>query len=212
MEQIFITIREATELTGKADITIRRLIKHLIRQNNPETTQMIRQEQAGKSFIYKINKGFLLRELKISEPEKTPKKTGEKQESGKQESGDTTKKEQTEPPDIIREVIKTLKSQIYIKDKQIDSLGNKIDNLIERDHETNVILKSLHDRVFMLEAPKKPQNENEPEVIEMTQSQQKTENEPTGAEKGKLGATEEDIEKSKQKKSGGLVSWLFGRK
>ena len=45
MSDDFITIREATELTGKADITIRRLIKHLISQNNPEATQMIKQEQ-----------------------------------------------------------------------------------------------------------------------------------------------------------------------
>ena len=39
MDNDFITIREATELASKADITIRRLIKHLIKQNNPEAMQ-----------------------------------------------------------------------------------------------------------------------------------------------------------------------------
>jgi len=63
MSDNFITIRQATELTGKADITIRRLIKHLIKQDNPETMQMIRRKHAGKNSVYKINKDFLLLEL-----------------------------------------------------------------------------------------------------------------------------------------------------
>ncbi len=68
MNKDFITIRQATELTGKADITIRRLIRRLIKQNNPETMQMIRQKQAGKNFIYKINRDLLFKELKMNEP------------------------------------------------------------------------------------------------------------------------------------------------
>ena len=151
MSEDFITIREAIRLTGKADITIRRLIKHLIKQDDPEATHLIKQEQTGKNFIYKINKDFLLKKLKVSEPIQEIK---EKKEPDKSDKSDTIKREQTETPNIIREVIKTLKDQIYIKDKQIDSLGNKIDNLIERDRETNILLKGLQDRVFMLEAPR----------------------------------------------------------
>lgn len=176
MSDDFITIREAVKLTDKSDITIRRLIKHLLKQNNPEATQMIKQEQVGGGFIYKINKDFLLKELKISEPTKEPEE--------KKELSDKTKRKQiTEPLNIIREIIKTLKNQLYIKDKQIESLSNKIDQLIERDRETNIILKSLQDRVFMLEGAKMSQNKakNEPEMKKMYQNSQKTEKEPTEA-------------------------------
>ena len=205
MNKDFITIREATELTGKADITIRRLIKHLISQNNPEATQMIRQEQAGGGFIYKINRDHLLKELKISEPAKEP-------EEKKELADKTAEKQQTETPEIVREVIKTLKSQIYIKDKQIDSLGNKIDSLIERDRETNIILKGLHDRVFLLEGAKIRQNEteNEPEVVETYKEPQKTEKEPTKEPTSeKQTIKEETKEKPKRK---GFFSRLFSSK
>ena len=188
MSDDFITIREATRLTGKADITIRRLIKRLIRQNNPETTQMIKQEQVGEGFIYKISKDYLLKELEISEPVKEPELKEKKELADK-----TAEKQQTETPEIVREVIKTLKSQIYIKDKQIDSLGNKIDQLIERDRETNIILKGLQDRVFLLEGAKMSQNRtNEP---------QEAQKEPTRANISEKEATKTEF-KEKPKKNG----------
>lgn len=191
MSDDFITIREATKLTDKPDITIRRLIRHLLKQNNPEATQMIKQEQAGGGFIYKINKDYLLKELKISEPVKEPE---EKKEIPKNRENTGN----IETPEIVREVIKTLKSQIYIKDKQIDSLGNKIDNLIERDRETNIILKGLQDRVFMLETPKRY---DEP---------QKTEKEPTEAKTSEEQAPKTELEDKPKKK--GFFSRLFSSK
>ena len=56
---------------------------------------------------------------------------------------------------LLKETTGLLRNQLYIKDKQINSLGEKIDQLIERDRETNYILKSLQDKVFLLEQPKK---------------------------------------------------------
>jgi len=104
----------------------------------------------------------------------------------------------TETPEIVKEVIKTLKSQIYIKDKQIDSLGNKIDNLIERGRETNIILKGLQDRVFMLETPKRY---DEP---------QKTEKEPTSEPTSEKQAIKEGVKE--KPKSKGFFSRLFSSK
>ena len=210
MNDDFITIREATKLTDKPDITIRRLIRHLLKQNNPEATQMIKQEQAGGGFIYKISKDYLLKELKISEPVKEPELKEKKESPGK-----NGRKMGAETPEIVREVIKTLKSQIYIKDKQIDSLGNKIDSLIERDRETNIILKGLQDRVFLLEGIKTSQNrqnraENEPEGTERYNEPQKTEKKPTSEPtREKQAIKEETKEKPKRK---GFFSRLFSSK
>jgi len=193
MSDDFITIREATKLTDKPDITIRRLIRHLLKQNNPEATQMIKQEQAGGGFIYKISKDYLLKELKISEPVKEPELKEKKEIPESREKAGNI-----ETPEMVREVIKTLKSQIYIKDKQIDSLGNKIDNLIERDRETNIILKGLQDRVFMLETPKRY---DEP---------QKTEKEPTSEPTSEKQAIKEGIKEKPKRK--GFFSRLFSSK
>ena len=210
MSDDFITIREATKLTDKPDITIRRLIRHLLKQNNPEATQMIKQEQAGGGFIYKISKDYLLKELKISEPVKEPELKEKKEIPDKQGIN-----RETETPEIVREIIKTLKSQIYIKDKQIDSLGNKIDNLIERDRETNIILKGLQDRVFLLEGAKINQNRqnragNEPEVVETYKEPQKTEKEPTNAPTSEKQAIKEETKEKPKKK--GFFSRLFSSK
>ena len=215
MSNNFITIRQATELTGKADITIRRLIRRLIKQNNPETMQMIRQKRAGKNFIYKINKDLLFKELKMSGPTQEIKE--------KKEFFDTRKKEQTEIPETVEilkaknEIINILKGELYkkdgqmkTKDWQIGSLGKKIDNLIERDHETNVILKGLQDRVFMLESPKKPQ-EAEVEAVIKKESQ-KAEKKPTGTSTdAEQTIKEEAKEKPKKKKKEGFFSGLFGK-
>ena len=52
---------------------------------------------------------------------------------------------------LLKETTQVLKDQLTIKDKQIKSLSGKIDQLIERGRETNVLLKGLTDKVLMLE-------------------------------------------------------------
>lgn len=58
---------------------------------------------------------------------------------------------------LLKETTGFLRDQLKVKDEQIKDLGGKIDQLIERDRETNFILKSLQDKVFVLEQPKTPE-------------------------------------------------------
>jgi len=69
--------------------------------------------------------------------------------------GQDQRRQDSEVITLLKETTGLLRSQLYIKDKQISSLGGKIDELIERDRETNFILKALQDKVFLLEQPKK---------------------------------------------------------
>lgn len=63
---------------------------------------------------------------------------------------------------LLKETTGLLKEQLIKKDEQIKDLGGKIDQLIERDRETNFILKNLQDKVFMLEGSKvKPEGTEE---------------------------------------------------
>lgn len=57
--------------------------------------------------------------------------------------------------DLLKETTGMLRDQLQVKDEQIKSLNDKIDNLIERDRETNILLKGLQDKFLYLEKPKK---------------------------------------------------------
>ena len=55
---------------------------------------------------------------------------------------------------LLKETTGLLKDQLNKKDEQIKDLGGKIDQLIERDQETNILIGQLQSKVLMLELPK----------------------------------------------------------
>lgn len=57
---------------------------------------------------------------------------------------------------LLKETTGLLKDQLNKKDEQIKDLGGKIDQLIERDRETNILIGQLQSKVLMLEKPKEP--------------------------------------------------------
>jgi len=103
-----------------------------------------------------IKTGFIENKELLSETRQdTPEQTGhERQDKTGQESEVIT---------LLKETTGLLRDQLKTKDEQISSLGGKIDELIQRDRETNIILKGLQDKVFMLEQPKAEQTGHNPE-------------------------------------------------
>jgi len=63
---------------------------------------------------------------------------------------------------LLKETTGLLKEQLVKKDEQIKDLGGKIDELIERDRETNILIGQLQSKVLMLEKPRESIN-GEPE-------------------------------------------------
>jgi len=61
----------------------------------------------------------------------------------------------------VRELTEVLKDQLNRKDEQIKSLSDKIDTLIERDRETNILLGQLQSKVLMIENPQERTEEGE---------------------------------------------------
>lgn len=55
---------------------------------------------------------------------------------------------------LLKETTEMLRGQLKVKDDQIKNLDEKIGQLIERNRETNILLKGLQDKVGLLEAPK----------------------------------------------------------
>lgn len=166
IKQDYLTIKEAAKLTGKSEITIRRLIKSEPYQDTMQDTMqnsihqsklsslLIKKEKTQKGFIYKVQKQFILDKIKLKT--KSSDKANDKADDKVVDKVSSDKLSDK----ISHEIILTLKEQLHIKDKQIENLSRKIDELIERDRETNIILKGLQDKFFLLEAPKKetPQN------------------------------------------------------
>jgi len=55
---------------------------------------------------------------------------------------------------LLKETTGMLRDQLRVKDDQIKNLDDKIGQLIERNRETNILLKGLQDKIMLLEKPK----------------------------------------------------------
>lgn len=151
MENEFITIAEAARLTGQSDGELMRFLKDRMESGGFNIESITRKEQRGNRMMYLISKTFLLRELETQQ--------------GPHEAAPPV------PPDALLqakdEMIGTLQGIIETKDKQMDNLSKKIDELIERDRETNFLLRGLQEKLFALEGPKRdvPPEEKEDEGV-----------------------------------------------
>ena len=150
MEQEFITIAEAVRLTGQSDADLMRLLKDRMGSGNLDLESITRKEQRGNRMMYLISKAFLLREL---DREQNP------QVDTPQEVAKEPAQEQHVSPNALLvakdEMIVTLQKVVETKDRQMDDLSKKIDELIERDRETNFLLRGLQEKIFALEGPKR---------------------------------------------------------
>lgn len=58
---------------------------------------------------------------------------------------------------LLKETTELLKDQLSIKDAQIGTLNEQVHKLIERDRETNILLKGLQDKLMLLDYDPKAQ-------------------------------------------------------
>ena len=81
--------------------------------------------------------------------ETRPDKAEQTSQDTPQETG-----QNSEIINLLKETTGLLKEQLVKKDEQIKDLGGKIDQLIERDRETNILIGQLQSKVLMLGQPK----------------------------------------------------------
>lgn len=92
-----------------------------------------------------------IKEAKTKEiiEETRPDKAEQTSQDKPQETG-----QNSEIINLLKETTGLLKEQLVKKDEQIKDLGGKIDELIQRDRETNILIGQLQSKVLMLEQPK----------------------------------------------------------
>ena len=98
--------------------------------------------------------------IKAITDETRPDKAEQTSQDKTQETGHNS-----EIINLLKETTGLLKEQLVKKDEQIKDLGGKIDQLIERDRETNILIGQLQSKVLMLEQPKEAINAD---IVEQT--------------------------------------------
>jgi hypothetical protein len=73
---------------------------------------------------------------------------------------------------LLKDTTQVLRDQLKVKDEQIKGLGKKIDQLIERSRESNILMGGLQNRLLMLEQGNK--DEKRVDKKEATQDTNKT--------------------------------------
>jgi len=180
MSDFNITLFEACEILNKSKKTISRYIRQ--GRLNPqqvksqrgtleyrfsradieafradETRQAGQTEPEPKKTEFKSDKDKTRRDTpdKTEQTDETGQKTytadikGKKEETGQDKTG-----QGDGIINLLQDTVSLLKDQLTVKDKQIDNLSGKIDQLIERDRETNILIGQLQSKVLMLERPK----------------------------------------------------------
>lgn len=217
------TIKEASNLSGRAEITIRRLVKYLIRQKDILTTQgttqmttqkynlssqmisqMIRQDRQNESprspFTYKISEDLIRKVFDLTTQTTTQDKPDDYSNDYSNDKETTQRGSQvSSQSEAYAEIVVLLREQLVAKDEQLKAKDGQINSLIERNRETNILIGRLQQRVFQLEAPK------EIEVVGEVKDEVKnaTETKPEGRESD-LGGDREKATKKKEKKW-----WVF---
>lgn len=142
MNNSFLSIKDAAQQYGKAEITIRRLVRSLTKDGrnrdrkyvNPDVVEVKELRKKQKAFAYAISREFLERLYGLS--------------------GETPVIQNKEQQTETSIAIESLRDQLHVKDEQIRALNQTLESLSERQRETNILMKGLQEK-FLIEAPKR---------------------------------------------------------
>ncbi|MEK7591533.1 MAG: hypothetical protein AAB489_05010 [Patescibacteria group bacterium] len=140
--QEFLSIKEAAERYSKAEITIRRFVRNVVKSTASHERKLIRPlpDEAGKlkkqkrPFTYTINNALLNEKFSA---EAAPK------------SGKKTEIPPAEYMSLLERTNAGLLEQMNVKDDQIKALNSTLESLSERQRETNVLMKILEERLLL---------------------------------------------------------------
>ena len=126
-EKKFLSIKEASLLTGKSESTLKRFVQKNFSSSNskgtPKNNQNIKREKAPKGYFWYIEENFLLENFSAEHSE-------------------------TQSPAENSDIVKILKEQLEKKDEQISQL-------LDRQRESNILTKNLQDKFLTLEPGEK---------------------------------------------------------
>lgn len=170
MSDFNITLFEACELLNRSKKSISRYIRRgLLHPEKVKSQQGTLEYRFSKEDLeaFKAQEVLKAEQAGQTRQDRTERtdQTGHKEGSFIENKGEKHQSRQDTPEQtgqgnevikLLKETTGLLRNQLYIKDKQINSLGGKIDELIQRDRETNILMMQLQSKVLMLEKSKEP--------------------------------------------------------
>lgn len=121
-------------------------------QDRTEATDQTGQTgQSRQDIIPPLGAESLAKHNKILEISPKTEQTGQdrRDETGQDRADETPRTDEIVA--LLKETTELLKDQLTIKDTQIGTLNEQVHKLIERDRETNILLKGLQDRLMLLD-------------------------------------------------------------
>lgn len=169
----YLNISQAVSLTGKSPQTIRRLIKNLMvsQDNLSGDYPNIKKTQTPSGFIYLIEKSFLSEKIKnraytlnsqtdnqklySANQSDNQKDNQESNQIDSQESSNNEKSNDLNSQKTTQNYSLDTQEMFDFLKKQLEQKDNQINQLLERDRESNLIINNLQNKVILLESPKK---------------------------------------------------------
>ncbi len=169
----FITLQQASMLTGKSLITIRRFVNGLLDANDPELHNVLKGGKLSKNQNepYRIDKTFLLSKMsnRASTPDyssayaETQPNEGMSTQTSKQNpqaSTHETTQEDAGTNHVSTQVIQAKDGTIAILREQLKEKDERIKTMLERDRERNMLFRNFQG-ALQIEAPKTPAADDE---------------------------------------------------
>ena len=136
-----ITIKDAATKYDKAEITIRRLIRSIVKNEesparefiHPKPTEVQKLKQQQKPFTYTVDQVLL------------DKVYGEVAKVAEAKKKVEAKKETFDQSDYFA----LLKEQLSVKDEQIKALNSSLDEMTVRSRETNILMKGMQEKILL---------------------------------------------------------------
>jgi len=136
----FLSIKDAAERYSKAEITIRRFVRNVIREEKEHARQGIRPlpgevsklKKHKKPFSYTISGDLLQKHFGAAAADARSAKTSD-----------------TPYMALLEKTNSALQEQLSVKDGQIKLLGQAIDDLSQRQRETNILMKGLQEQLLL---------------------------------------------------------------
>lgn len=140
--QEYLSIKEAAERYSKAEITIRRFVRNVLKSTASHERKLIRPppheamklKKQKRPFAYTINSALLSEKFSA---ESAPK------------VGKHTEIPPAEYMSLLQRTNTGLLEQMKVKDDQIKALNSTLESLSERQRETNVLMKILEERLLL---------------------------------------------------------------
>lgn len=163
----YLTLEQVSQRLNKSKKTISKYIKQ-----GKLTPERVRSKQGTLKYKF-LESDIEAFSVGVDLGEMNPEQNKETQEGNYQNRKEELRGE--EHISQFRELTEVLKDQLNRKDEQIKSLSDKIDTLIERDRETNILLSQLQSKVLMIENPQERKEKEESQEDNRQETEKKTE-------------------------------------